>query len=30
MVAGDAVKDVEPMYGPYYLPRKVGLHAGTD
>jgi sulfite reductase beta subunit-like hemoprotein len=23
MVAGDAVKDIEPMYGPYYLPRKV-------
>jgi len=23
MVAGDAIKDVEPMYGPYYLPRKV-------
>lgn len=22
LVAGDAVKDVEPMYGPYYLPRK--------
>lgn len=22
MVAGDAVKDVEPLYGPYYLPRK--------
>lgn len=23
MVAGDAVKDFEPMYGAYYLPRKV-------
>lgn len=23
LVAGDAVKDVEPLYGPYYLPRKV-------
>lgn len=23
LVAGDAVKDFEPMYGPYYLPRKV-------
>jgi sulfite reductase (NADPH) hemoprotein beta-component len=22
MVAGDAVKDFEPLYGPYYLPRK--------
>lgn len=22
LVAGDAVKDVEPLYGPYYLPRK--------
>jgi sulfite reductase beta subunit-like hemoprotein len=22
-VAGDAVKDVEPIYGAYYLPRKV-------
>ncbi|KIM32861.1 hypothetical protein M408DRAFT_187912 [Serendipita vermifera MAFF 305830] len=22
MVAGDAVKDIEPMYGAYYLPRK--------
>jgi len=23
MVAGDAVKDVEPLYGELYLPRKV-------
>ena len=23
MVAGEAVKDFEPIYGPYYLPRKV-------
>lgn len=23
MVAGDAVKDFEPLYGEYYLPRKV-------
>ena len=23
MVAGDAIKDFEPLYGPYYLPRKV-------
>ena len=23
MVAGDAIKDFEPIYGPYYLPRKV-------
>ncbi|PVG03154.1 sulfite reductase subunit beta [Serendipita vermifera] len=22
MIAGNAVRDVEPMYGPYYLPRK--------
>ena len=22
LVAGDAVKDTEPLYGPYYLPRK--------
>jgi sulfite reductase (NADPH) hemoprotein beta-component len=25
-VAGDAVKDFEPMYGAYYLPRKVRMH----
>lgn len=24
-VAGDAVQDFEPMYGKYYLPRKVSL-----
>ena len=29
MVAGDAVKDIEPMYGPYYLPRKVIKHRNT-
>jgi sulfite reductase (NADPH) hemoprotein beta-component len=23
LVAGEALKDVEPMYGPFYLPRKV-------
>jgi sulfite reductase (NADPH) hemoprotein beta-component len=23
MVAGDALKDFEPLYGPMYLPRKV-------
>jgi sulfite reductase (NADPH) hemoprotein beta-component len=23
LVAGDAVRDFEPLYGPYYLPRKV-------
>ena len=23
LVAGDAVKDFEPLYGAYYLPRKV-------
>ena len=23
MVAGDAVKDIEPLYGEFYLPRKV-------
>ena len=23
LVAGDAVKDFEPVYGAYYLPRKV-------
>ena len=26
MVAGDAVKDVEPLYGELYLPRKVPLN----
>jgi hypothetical protein len=25
MVAGEAIKDVEPMYGAYYLPRKVSF-----
>lgn len=25
LVAGDALKDVEPLYGQFYLPRKVGL-----
>jgi sulfite reductase (NADPH) hemoprotein beta-component len=24
MVAGEAVKDFEPLYGEFYLPRKVG------
>lgn len=24
MVAGGALKDVEPLYGEFYLPRKVG------
>ena len=23
LVAGDALKDVEPLYGEFYLPRKV-------
>jgi hypothetical protein len=23
LVAGDAIKEQEPLYGPYYLPRKV-------
>ena len=27
LVAGNAVQDFEPLYGPYYLPRKVGLFA---
>lgn len=26
LVAGEAVKDVEPLYGEFYLPRKVRLH----
>lgn len=30
MVAGNAVKDIEPMYGPYYLPRKVIGSGDTD
>jgi len=25
LVAGEAVKDFEPLYGPYYLPRKVRI-----
>jgi hypothetical protein len=25
MVAGEAVKDFEPLYGEFYLPRKVFL-----
>ena len=25
LVAGDALKDVEPLYGQFYLPRKVCL-----
>lgn len=25
LVAGDAMKDFEPMYGAYYLPRKVSV-----
>lgn len=25
LVAGDALKDVEPLYGELYLPRKVSL-----
>ena len=25
MVAGDAVKDFEPLYGEFYLPRKVRI-----
>lgn len=31
LVAGEAVKDVEPLYGEFYLPRKVRnvlLHQG--
>lgn len=24
MVAGEAIKDFEPLYGEFYLPRKVG------
>lgn len=31
LVAGEAVKDVEPLYGEFYLPRKVRnvlLHRG--
>jgi sulfite reductase (NADPH) hemoprotein beta-component len=27
MVAGEALKDVEPMYGEFYLPRKVRIFA---
>ncbi len=25
LVAGDAIKDVEPLYGEFYLPRKVSF-----
>ena len=25
LVAGEAVKDVEPLYGEFYLPRKVRI-----
>lgn len=25
LVAGEALKDFEPLYGEFYLPRKVGL-----
>lgn len=27
MVAGEALKDVEPLYGEFYLPRKVSTSA---
>jgi sulfite reductase (NADPH) hemoprotein beta-component len=30
LIAGDALKDFEPIYGEFYLPRKVRIASGCE